>query len=127
MPIKGINHVNLRLTRAQLETVRDFYVDVLGLVDGDRPPFRAFGYWLYCGDQPVVHLIESPTGESAARHRGDVIDHFAFECRDYDEMRRRLDAAGVDYRSRQVPETGVRQLFLSDPAGVGVELQFPKQ
>jgi hypothetical protein len=26
-----------------------------------------------------------------------------------------------------VPETGVRQLFLSDPAGVGVELQFPKQ
>ena len=50
MPIQGFNHINLHLPRAQLESVRDFYVDLLGFVDGDRPPFRRSGYWLYCGD-----------------------------------------------------------------------------
>lgn len=124
MLVSGINHVNLQMPRPLLESVRDFYVDVIGLVDGDRPPFRSSGYWLYAGNRPVVHLVESAPGDVAAQPGGDVIDHVAFDCSDYDAMCRHLDAAGVDYRSRQVPETGARQIFLSDPAGVGVELQF---
>jgi glyoxylase I family protein len=40
-------------------------------------------------------------------------------------MRARLDALGIAYRSADVPMTRQRQLFLKDPAGNGVELNFP--
>ena len=56
MPLQNLNHF-LVLTR-DLEATRDFYVDVLGLEDGDRPPFAFDGHWIYLGDRAVIHVAE---------------------------------------------------------------------
>lgn len=124
MRVQGLNHVNLKLPREELEAVREFYVDVLGCEVGERPPFETFGYWLYAGGQPIVHLIEAPEGSAAESPPGNVVDHFALRCEDYDAMCELLDRAGVRWRATQIPGTGQRQLFLKDPVGVGVELLF---
>ena len=62
MPIQAFNHFNLRAEQALLERLRDFYVDVVGLREGPRPPFDFHGYWLYLQDQAVLHLAEVPAG-----------------------------------------------------------------
>ena len=43
MTVYGIDHVNIA-TRKLAET-RAFYVDVLGLVEGERPDFPFAGHW----------------------------------------------------------------------------------
>src|SRR5215469_6617422 len=55
MPLNALHHVTVKT--ADLEATRDFYRDILGLEVGFRPDLDFPGYWLYCGDIPVVHLV----------------------------------------------------------------------
>ena len=127
MPVTGIDHYNLRASMEALEGIRDWYRDVVGLVVGDRPPFRNRGYWLYAGAKPVLHLSEASAGESHPMPGEGTFDHVAFKCEGFDAMRAHLDAKGITYRVADVPLTRTRQIFLSDPAGNGVELNFEMQ
>jgi catechol 2,3-dioxygenase-like lactoylglutathione lyase family enzyme len=123
MPIIGFSHYNLRAPRELLDRLRDFYTSVVGLTLGDRPPFDSFGYWLYAGGEPVLHLTECPD-EGGAVGVQTTFGHGAFDCsgrRDFEEV---LARHGVRYEVAQVPVTGQVQLFFKDPAGNGVELNF---
>lgn len=123
MPATGLNHYNIRAGQPLIGRVRDFYVEVIGLREGDRPPFNFPGHWLYAGDSPVVHLVETPSQQTSAPPAG-TLDHVAFTCTGIDEFEARLKARGVGYRKSDVPGTRVKQLFVQDPAGNGVELNF---
>jgi catechol 2,3-dioxygenase-like lactoylglutathione lyase family enzyme len=120
MTIRAIDHVNIGTSR--LEETRVFFRDVLGLADGWRPGFPFGGAWLYAGDTAVVHLVD--LRDPKAPSEVAALDHFAFRVDDLDEMIRRLDAAGVAYRGVTVPGTAIRQVFLRDPNGVNIELNF---
>ena len=124
MAVLGLNHINLRLSQAELTKVVDFYVNVLGFAVGERPPFNSSGVWLYAGGQPIVHLVEAGPEERSASHGKGAIDHVALSCADFDGSLRRLQAAGIEYDERRVPERPMRQLFFEDPAGVMMELLF---
>ena len=124
MPATGIDHYNLRGSMEVLERIRDWYRDTIGLVVGERPPFRNRGYWLYAGSQPVLHLSEEAPGEEHPTPGEGTFDHVAFRCEDFEGMRARLDELGATYRVADVPLTRTRQIFLKDPAGNGVELNF---
>jgi catechol 2,3-dioxygenase-like lactoylglutathione lyase family enzyme len=67
MPLTQLNHVTVRTN--DLEGTRDFYSEVLGLKDGSRPPLAFPGYWLYCGEQAVVHLVPPSAGIGAGPGR----------------------------------------------------------
>ena len=107
-----------------LDQLRDFYRDVVGLTVGDRPPFRRFGYWLYAGDLPVLHLAEADAQESRSTSAKTTFAHAAFDCTDRAAFEKLLDARGIRYRVERVPMTNQVQLFFEDPAGNGVELGF---
>lgn len=124
MKVLGLDHYNLCGPRDLLESMRDFYVDVLGLEVGYRPPFESFGYWLYAADQPVLHLSESARGDCVSGGRSSF-DHAAFRCEDLDACTRRLGEHGIKYRTARIPRLEWVQLFFNDPAGNGVELNFP--
>jgi len=124
MPIRDINHYNLRGPREVLDRLRDWYRDTLGMETGDRPPFSHFGYWLYAQGRPILHLSEEGRGESHPVPGAGTFDHVAFTCTGFAAMRERLDALAVAYRVADVPLTRQRQIFLKDPAGNGVELNF---
>lgn len=124
MPVSDINHYNLRGSMAQLESLRDWYRDAIGLTVGDRPPFGNRGFWLYANERPLLHLSEEAPGESHPAPGRGTFDHVAFTCADFAGMRERLDGMGVAYRVADVPLTRTRQIFLRDPAGNGVELNF---
>lgn len=134
MGLTRLDHYSIRTD--DLETTRDFYVDALGLVDGDRPPFPFPGYWLYCGDRPVVHLIGlDPEGahgltdymgedRKQALKGGGAVDHVAFNAENLGDMRRRLEGLGIAYRERDVPGMDLHQVFVEDPNGCTIELNF---
>ena len=134
MGLTRLDHYSIRTD--DLETTRDFYVDALGLVDGARPPFPFPGFWLYCGDRPVVHLIGlDPEGAQGlsdymgedrkqALKGGGAVDHVAFNGDDLDGMRRRLDGLGIAYRERDVPDMDLHQVFVQDPNGFTIEINF---
>ena len=124
MPVAGFDHYNLRAPRDVLDRLRDFYVSVVGLHAGPRPPFKRFGYWLYAGEKPVLHLNEADAGETFALESLTTFDHAAFRCSDRAAYERRLSELGIGYRVAHVPLAGQVQLFFSDPAGNGIELSF---
>jgi catechol-2,3-dioxygenase len=124
MPTLGFSHYNFRAPRETLDGLRDFYCQVVGLVEGQRPPFNNFGYWLYAGERAVLHLSESGPQETCSIGVKGTFDHAAFDCRGRAETEDRLARLGVPYRVAVVPLTGLVQLFMQDPAGNGVELNF---
>jgi catechol 2,3-dioxygenase-like lactoylglutathione lyase family enzyme len=134
-----INHFSIRTT--DLEGTRHFYGEVLGLTDGPRPPFPFPGAWMYRGDHgdianAVVHIIgidhEEPKGlDNYLGSRDEKklvgtgsIDHIAFFADGLAGMLDHLEAKGVTCRQRTVPNIGLHQLFLEDPNGVTIELNY---
>jgi hypothetical protein len=53
------------------------------------------------------------------------LDHIAFAATNVEGIRKRLQSRNVKFRESIVPRTGDTQIFLYDPDGVGVELNFP--
>ena len=124
MSIHGIAHYNFRLEKQLMEDVRAFYETVVGLRVGARPPFNSAGYWLYAGEQDVLHLVEE-TPDDKRRVGSDLtFDHVALEASDWEAHIRVLHNAGIQFTEAMVPATGRRQIFFRDPAGNGVELIF---
>ena len=120
MPVAAFQHVNTR--SADVERTKEFYVR-LGLRVGERPPFTSRGYWLYLGDQPVLHLVQRPDGEPHHDGSGNL-DHVAFQAVDLEGTRRALADAGLAYRQAIVPSDNSVQIFVRDPDGIQVELNF---
>ena len=133
MPVSHLEHFLIQT--ADLKATRDWYVNVLGFREGPHPDFKFPVVWLYLGDKDVVHLTEGGKNVSANRkaylgqqsdatHGSGVIDHMAFRCTGLREMMEQLRGKQVEFHQRMVSDQGLFQLFLFDPNGVKVELNF---
>jgi len=122
MGVGMLDHYNVS-TRNLDDTVR-FYRDVLGFVNGPRPPFDFPGAWL-SGDGHRVLLLNdiSPT-DKPQRPDSGVIDHIAFGSRGFEAMKRHLARQGIGFRVNEVPNSTRRQIFLTDPNNVLIELNY---
>ncbi|SIT39536.1 Extradiol dioxygenase [Paraburkholderia piptadeniae] len=108
---------------SDLDATRQFFVDVVGLTEGARPPFGVGGHWLYAGGRPVIHLVDSNLPHHPGR-ASPRIDHIAFRLDGGDEWQAllaRLEAAGVAYRTADVPLSGEVQLFVALAPAVVME------
>ena len=122
MSVGVLDHFNIR-TRKLANTVQ-FYQDILGLTKGDRPNFAFPGAWMYSEGKAVVHLVDiSPTPEQQKPDSG-VVHHVAFASRDFAGMKRRLQSKGMKFDVRQVPGGDLWQIFVNDPNGVMIELNY---
>ncbi len=114
-----IDHINIHAD--DLDAARDFLLKVLPLEQGFRPPFDFPGYWLYLDGKPIIHMQTRAGGMGG---RG-WIDHLAFAPFDFEAERKRLDDLGLAYAVGGIPGTGIRQLFVTGPQGLKLELQCP--
>ena len=119
MTTTGMNHFTV-LTDDVPRTVR-FYGDLLGLIEGPRPPLGFPGAWLYAGAQAVLHVVG---GRKKDELRAGVIDHMAFSANGLASTLAALDAHGVEHVCRQQAGSGVWQVFFHDPNGARIELDF---
>ncbi len=117
-----LDHFNIR-TRNLGETVR-FYEDVLGLKKGARPNFAFPGAWMYSEGKPVVHLVDISATSEPQKPDSGVVHHVAFVSRGFDGMAQRLQSKGMAFEARQVPGGDLWQIFVRDPNGVRIELNY---
>ncbi|MGZ5037045.1 MAG: VOC family protein [Usitatibacter sp.] len=146
MDIKRVDHYSIRTL--DLEASRRFYTEIIGLRAGPRPPFDFPGFWLYSGEPPadlrngarnygLVHLmgvdpdkpgsLDAYVGERKAAPEGGTgaLDHVAFAATGRAAMVERCRRNGVSYFERAVPMLGLHQVFIKDPDGVTLELNYP--
>jgi catechol 2,3-dioxygenase-like lactoylglutathione lyase family enzyme len=131
MPLGALQHYTIE--PSDLECSKNFYCDALGLEVGNRPPLGFPGYWLYSGGVATVHLLGERKPREGIVVRGTAakfentgrFDHIAFAATDFEGVRKRLQSKNVKFREQTIPRTGGQQIFLYDPDGVGVELNFP--
>jgi catechol 2,3-dioxygenase-like lactoylglutathione lyase family enzyme len=120
MTIKQLDHVNIHT--ADLASTVDFYAGVIGLEQGERPTtIGRPGAWLYCEGRPLIHLIEIDQSHGAGT---GVIDHVAFDTEGYDTMVSKLTERGLTFEAKELSDFRIRQIFVHDPNGVKLELNF---
>lgn len=133
MPLHHLEHFLIQTEN--LEATRDWYVKTLGLREGRHPDFKFPVVWLYIGDTDVVHLTvggknisenrKAYLGQQSDAVQGTgVIDHVAFRCSGLKDMMEHLAKNKIEFHKRQVDDQGLFQLFLFDPNGIKVELNY---
>ena len=121
--ILSINHIQLVAEKDLVLKLRDFYCDVVGLSEGFRPAFERFGFWLYIGDKDVLHLITPKDGDARSSQKSSF-DHVAFKTSDYEGVLKKLKALNISFEEKSIPGMAAHQIFLRDPVGNRVELNF---
>jgi catechol 2,3-dioxygenase-like lactoylglutathione lyase family enzyme len=140
MPNLSLNHFSIR--SLEIDKTTEFFSKVLGLTVGPRPEFPFPGVWLYNGDKndwanAVLHLIaidkNDPDGlkkylgdrDPSSLHGSGAVDHIAFFAKGLEEKIDLLKSLHIPYRERTVPVLNLHQIFLDDPNGVVIELNYP--
>jgi catechol 2,3-dioxygenase-like lactoylglutathione lyase family enzyme len=121
--ILSINHIQLVAEKDLVIKLRDFYCDVIGLTEGFRPSFERFGFWLYIGDKDVLHLITPKEGDERSSRKSSF-DHIAFKTANYESVLQKLESLHIPFEENPIPGMTAHQIFLRDPAGNRVELNF---
>ncbi|HEX7852977.1 MAG TPA: VOC family protein [Sphingobium sp.] len=124
MTVQTLDHVNLRVR--DVEATAGFFVDVLGM---QRSAERAT-WILDASGHPAIHLgsPDSPYPSDAwrpfiARDDGGAVHHVALACTGYEDVVARLEAHGLQYDTNAIG-TVLRQIFVAEPGGVLLELNF---
>ncbi len=124
MTVLDLNHYSLAVAPEAIEETARFYTEVIGLRDGPRPNFAFPGRWLYCGDTAVVHLLGTGGPKGPEVPGTGQLDHIAFRASGLAAMRAKLENLGIAHRERTVPGRDLQQVFVRDPAGILIELNY---
>jgi catechol 2,3-dioxygenase-like lactoylglutathione lyase family enzyme len=127
--VEALDHVNI--ITSDIEASARFYAQLLGLEPRDGPPplTHANARWMYDqAGRAILHLnsLDCPRAYDREVHPGPTgaMHHVALRCSGYEEVRARLEGAGLEYRVNEVPAIGLRQVFVLDPNAVLLELNF---
>ena len=125
MIVQSLDHVNIRV-KDPAATIA-FFNDVLGM-----PSSPVRNHWLIdAAGNPVVHVGSADTPYPSdswrpfkARDDSGVIHHVALSCSGFDAVLARLRERGLDHHISEVPQMNLRQIFVAEPGGVLLELNF---
>jgi len=127
MQLKGLHHINIGCRSSDLPAIEKFYCDGLGMTVGPRPNFPNEGLWLYVGDHPLVHVVSRFKDDwNGIDERSSSYDHAAYSVTGVQAFRERLKKQGIAFDEQNVPNAGF-QMFMRDPVGNKVELNFPNE
>lgn len=119
--IKLTKLLHASLLVADLDRARGFYEGVLGLSPSPSRPEMSFdGVWYDLGEAQI-HLLclPNPDAVDGRPAHGGRDRHTALAVQGWDELRAKLDAAGIAYT---LSRSGRSALFVRDPDGNALEL-----
>jgi catechol 2,3-dioxygenase-like lactoylglutathione lyase family enzyme len=128
MPLVDIHHIAIKVPAGKLKKAEEFYTKALGLSHASRPDLGFPGAWLNV-ESTMIHLVEHEFSKKLdpwyrRPEAKSAIDHIAIKAHNFDETKRRLIKMKLDWRQTHLPDAGLWQLFVLDPSGVVVELNF---
>jgi catechol 2,3-dioxygenase-like lactoylglutathione lyase family enzyme len=125
-----LHHISL--VSKNLISSANFYRDVIGLTEVERPPFGNVGRWFRSG-MVEVHLIDRPDGTYRSFYGIDHNDvHFAIRVPNFEKEVERLQHLGYQdeadgasdkcLRINRKGKAGYPQMFLIDPDNHVIEI-----
>ena len=137
MALESLDHCSIRT--AKLKETCEFFVNILGLKVGYRPDLKFPGEHLYLENKAVIHLIGIDENDTSGllEELGGItdpdklegsgaFDHIAFRAKNYKNFLKILDKNKIPYFKRKVPGMNLNQIFLKDPNGITIELNYFK-
>ncbi len=130
MPVQGLDHVNI-LTDHLDDTV-GFYAQLLGLERRESAGARMgfSGAWM-CDTtgHPIVHLVQrNATTSYADGHEPGLptaaVHHVAFKAQGFADTLARVQEMAAPHRVNDRQYGELRQIFLTDPNNINIELNF---
>lgn len=132
MPINSFDHYTVR--SADIEASWRFYEQTLGLRVVERQVPNGRAARVQIGDTDVVHIFQAtpemeaifarmPSREALAGWNTGRLHHVEFWATGLPETRDRLNRAGAPFSEATLADK--HQLRLTDPDGIGVNLNFP--
>jgi catechol 2,3-dioxygenase-like lactoylglutathione lyase family enzyme len=124
MQLTDIQHVAIKTK--DLEATNKFYTEILGMKLAKRPDFDFPGSWLQMGNT-MIHTLAGYAGEDKdGKHpRGSAaVDHLALGAVGFDAFRQKFIDNDLEWRQFAIPSFGLWQLFVKDPSGIIIELNF---
>lgn len=134
MPLSHIEH--FLVATDDIDKTCEWYCRVLGMKEGPHPDFGFPVKWLYLGDRDIVHIGPSAkrAGENQKQYLGrtsqdtgagtGALDHIAFRATGLKPMMSHLQSLGVAFNERRANGQALYQLFLYDPNGIKIELNY---
>ena len=127
----SLDHINIQTVKLG-ETIA-FYRDVLDLRAGNPPPplDPDLVQWMFDPDDRAIFHLSSPgalVGTNAINLSEDTgpVHHVALACRGHDAMVEKLDRLGLAHHENHVVAIDLKQIFVRDPNGVLLELNYRK-
>ena len=115
MSVLGLDHIQLAIPEGGEERAREFFGDLLGMVEVAKPAnLSPQGCW-FEGGAARLHIGVDPDFRPATKA------HPAFLVEDLKVLRARLEAAGCE-TSDDKPVEGYARFFTRDPFGNRIEL-----
>jgi len=134
MPVSHIEH--FLVAADNIDATRDWYARVLGMQSGPHPDFGFPVHWMYVNDVDVVHIGPSAkqaddiqkkylgrTSQDSGTGTG-AVDHIAFRATGLRAMLEHLRREKVAFSQRRANGQALFQLFLYDPNGIKIELNY---
>ena len=126
MALLDLHHVAIK--SSDLEVTERFYTKILGMKKVKRPKFAFPGLWFEMGNT-MFHIYG---GTAAKTHGGGFrysqknspVDHIALRAKGFDKMKAVCKKNRCKWRQNDVPDFKLWQLFVLDPSGVVIELNF---
>ena len=137
MPISHIEH--FLVASDDVDATRDWYARVLGMKSGPHPDFGFPVHWMYVDDIDIVHIGPSAkqAGDIQKKYLGrtsqksdegtGALDHIAFRATGLRQMLEHLKREKVPFSQRRASGQALFQLFLYDPNGIKIELNYAAQ
>src|SRR5215208_3222111 len=137
MALSHIEHI--LVVADDLDATRDWYARVLGMKSGAHPEFGFPVHWMYVDNIDIVHIGPSAkqAGEIQKKYLGrtsqkseegtGALDHIAFRATGLRRMLEHLKREKVPFSQRRANGQALFQLFLHDPNGIKIELNYAAQ
>jgi len=127
--VEALDHVNI--ITSDVEGSARFYVELLGLEPRDGPPplTHENARWMYdAAGRAILHInsLDCPRHYDREIRQGPTgaLHHVALRCSNYEDLLARLESRGLEHRLNEVTAVALRQIFVLDPNGVLLELNF---
>ena len=138
MPVSYLEHYLIVAKSYQASC--DWYVSNLGMRVGPHPDFgpEVEVTWLYVGDHDIIHIVpprepeandDTPISfsEEDIAKGGRPIHHIAFRASGRKQMIETFKKNNTPFIEQKGKNATLIQIFVRDPNGITVELNFPAE
>lgn len=130
MAVLGLDHVNI--VTDHLDDTVSFYARLLELEKRESPgaAMGINGAWMCdATGHPIIHVVErGPNTGFAEGHQPGLptaaVHHVAFKAQGYADTLARAKDMDAIHRINDIQHAGLRQIFLTDPNNINIELNF---